>query len=49
MQQGRSDTGRQRGIVGRRLENQSQEVGSKRKKCKLRFSIIKKKKAFQNN
>ena len=35
------------------IENKSQEVGrerkSKKKKCKLRFSIIKKNKAFRKN
>ena len=43
MQQGRrSDKGRQRGNFGRQLENKSQEVG-------VRFSLIKKNKAFQKN
>ena len=55
MQQGRrSDNGRQCGIAGSGLENKSQEVGSerknaRRKKCKVRFSLIKKNKAFQQN
>ena len=54
MQEGRSDDGRQCGNAGSRLENQSRKLGSEvekmtRKKCKVRFSLIKKKKAFQKN
>ena len=37
--------------LGRRLENKSKKAGAKeearRRKCKVRFSIIKKNKAFQ--
>ena len=48
-----SDDDRQRGNVGRRPENESQEgLGAKekarRKKCKVRFSLLKKK-AFQKS
>ena len=49
----RSDDGRQCGNAWSRLENEGQEVGSERKsekkKCKVRFSLIKKNKAFQKS
>ena len=53
MQQRRRDNGRQRGNAWSGLENESEEVGSQRKsirnKCKVRFSLIKKNKAFQKS
>ena len=52
-QKRRSNFGRWCGNAWSGLENKSQELGSERKsekkKCKLRFSIIKKNKAFQKN
>ena len=54
MQQGRlRDDGSKCGDAWSGLENQSQEVSSKRKsewkKFKVRFSLVKKNKAFQKN
>ena len=54
MQQGMSDDGRQFGNAWSGLEDQSQEVlrvkeKARRKKCNVKFSLIKKNKAFQKN
>ena len=50
MQQGRrSDDGKQCGNAGSRLENLGAKEKARRKKCKVRFSLIKKNEAFQKN
>ena len=50
MQQGRrSDGGKQCGNAGSRLENLGAKEKARRKKCKVRFSLVKKNEAFQKN